>query len=230
VAQKHNRSIHRFAHHKKANGTLLRVCTKPDSSIFSLHKKRFSNKLFVYLNKQKYTHMDEYNQDITSTPTIEAVVKPKRPAFITVLCILTFIGSAIGIIGAISSFATAEWTAKTLALTTERMHDLDQYSHKSNVMGDLYGDSFSHMTVGHIQTQAGLSLLASLLTLGGGLLMFGLRRAGFFVYLGGHVVGIGTAVAMGPTGAMGGLGIAVTILVSLVFIVLYSINYRHLVR
>ncbi|MDA8886218.1 hypothetical protein N9I68_01420 [Bacteroidia bacterium] len=46
---------------------------------------------------------------------------PQRPTFLTVLCILTFIGSGYGIFQGITSYATAETAAAASELIEESM-------------------------------------------------------------------------------------------------------------
>jgi hypothetical protein len=186
--------------------------------------------IFCIIEQQKKYFMETTDYQEESAPVAE-VKAPKRPVFILVLCILTFIGSGLGIVGSLFSLATAQVTADVASKTSEQMEDLqDRLGNKSNAFTKLYSDSFSHITAAHIRTQAGLNILASLITLCGGLLMFGLRKIGFYIYIVGHVVSIGAGIAMGPGGALGGMGIGVGIFFSLVFIVLYGVNYKHLVR
>lgn len=153
----------------------------------------------------------------------------KRPTFLTVLCILTFIGSGLGVLGGILG-----------------------------LLGSSVLASFA--PAGGTVLVSVLSLLASILCLFGAIQMWGLKKMGFMLYLGGSVlsliVGIMNAMSVGAamdeindmTAEMGGemsqvndamsnvastaawTGFAMGLVVTLVFVLMYNANRKHLVK
>ncbi|MDP5010274.1 MAG: hypothetical protein NWQ47_03460 [Crocinitomicaceae bacterium] len=153
----------------------------------------------------------------------------KRPTFLTVLCILTFIGSGLGVLGGILG-----------------------------LLGSSVLASFA--PAGGTVLVSALSLLASILCLFGAIQMWGLKKMGFMLYLGGSVlsliVGIMNAMSVGAAmdeisdmsadmgaemsqvnDAMSNVastaawtGFAMGLVITLVFVLMYNANRKHLVK
>jgi hypothetical protein len=153
----------------------------------------------------------------------------KRPTFLTVLCILTFIGSGLGVLGGILG-----------------------------LLGSSVLATFA--PAGGTVLVSVLSLLASVLCLFGAIQMWGLKKMGFMLYLGGSVlsliVGIMNVMTVGAamdeinemTADMGGemsqvndamsnvastaawTGFAMSLVITLVFVLMYNANRKHLVK
>lgn len=132
----------------------------------------------------------------------------KRPGFLTTLCILTFIGSGLGVLGGILGLVGSSALAMLVPAG-------------SSVLSSVAG------------------LVASGLCLFGAIQMWGLKKQGYILYLVGSLIAIampfismftmpdagifGEAVKSAMlTGALTGLAINV------LFIVLYTINKKHL--
>lgn len=159
----------------------------------------------------------------------------KRPTFLTVLCILTFIGSGFGILSGLISFTGLNDIEE--AMNNARAQAADPVSQTILEEIDVAG-------MQKIQTWANiLGLLASVLCLAGALIMWRLKKFGFILYVAGHAATIfGAYIALGimqkmgdmlPGEAVGGLmqsmGAAVmviTILFSIGFIVMYGVNLK----
>ena len=74
-----------------------------------------------------------------------------------------------------------------------------------------------------------LTFIGNILTLAGGILMFRLRKSGFWVYIAGTVLLVATPVIIFGVGNMFSLGITFMLgIVGILFIVLYSLNLKHL--
>lgn len=179
----------------------------------------------------------------------------KRSQFLTILCILTFIGSGWGIVSAVRQYLTVD---KTVRIAREASFKLkegkakdsvrlagdsvnqsntrdstrlseDSAQVRANRMGQKFVASMSVIVQKeNIQKSAIWSLLASLCTLGGALLMWRLRRNGFFLYCLGIVVGIAfpfilygnNFIAVGLTAFGSFFG--------LIFIALYALNLKDM--
>lgn len=163
-----------------------------------------------------------------------------RPTFLTVLCILTFIGSGWSIITSASSYFTAEKTVKTFSTSFGKngMDSLAQGDSTRKIepkdsagynMGLKIGKSVKAMlTVDKIKKKSLGDFIAGLFTLGGALLMWRLKRKGFYLYIVGIAIGIALpfylygndllTIGISSFGAFFGL----------LFIALYAVNIKSM--
>lgn len=163
---------------------------------------------------------------------------PTRSSFLTVLCVLTFIGSGWAILSSIWTFTTASKSAVMISQTTHIEKDSTfkkdsiqiSDTHKtSKVFERNIKASLSKMfTKKNLQKTAIGSLISALLTLIGALLMWRLNRSGFYLYIAGVFVGI-----LFPLILYGNNLIAIGIssfssFFGLVFIALYALNLKSM--
>jgi hypothetical protein len=146
----------------------------------------------------------------------------KRSTFLSVLCVLTWIGSALAIILAIYGLGSIEKSYEMTAEIQELFNNLSseppQVSDSLNSIGKAYENRFAVM---------GISLVSAILCIIGAMLMWKLKKTGFFIYLLGEIAPIVTAFTIGGglLGASNAVFFAVT---AIIFIILYSINLKHL--
>jgi hypothetical protein len=145
---------------------------------------------------------------------------PKRPQFITVLCVLTFIGSALAFIGAIWGYFSIKASAAVL-----------------ETMGSAQGDTYGMMSgmqetmikaVENAVPNLIIGLLCSILCLYGALQMWKLKKMGFFIYSIGEVTPAIAGFFLGGGGLIGGAGAVVGLLFAIVWVVLYAVNLKHM--
>lgn len=166
----------------------------------------------------------------------------RRPTFLTVLCILTFIGSGWSILSAIWSYTTAEEIVKVINVQKLNksndsldLKDSARLEREKNSNGYMIGQKLGKaaqkmMTVENIHKKSIGDLIAGLFTLGGAILMWFQRKKGFYLYIGGVIIGIALpfylygndllTVGMASFGAFFGL----------LFIVLYALNLKWMNR
>ena len=147
---------------------------------------------------------------------------PKRPQFLTVLCILSFIGSALAFFGAIWGFFSIKASSAVL-----------------ENMGNVQGDSFG-MVSGMQETMLKavenavpnliIGIVCSLLCLYGAIQMWQLKKIGFFIYSFGEIVPAISGFLLGGGGLIGGVGAIVGLLFAVVWIVLYAVNLKHMTK
>ena len=154
-----------------------------------------------------------------------------RPTFLTVLCILTFIGSGYGIFNSISSYKGAE---VAVGLTSDIMEDaMDKIEDEADSESEaamaqkIVGAVTEGLSVENIKNMAIANGISSILCLIGAFLMWGLDKKGFYLYVIGTVAGIVAPIMIykGILGAMAGGGIA---FFGILFVVLYGLNLKHL--
>lgn len=160
----------------------------------------------------------------------------KITTFLTVLCILTFVGSTFGILGGIYGYFTAKATTSMVTQSRETMDSLIKDANIDSadikplkLVTNLSNTMSKGYTVEKIRNNSLFQILASIFCLGGALLMWKLKKSGYYSYLIGTLIGI-----IGPLAIFGidnFLGIASSLgvaLVGIVFCILYGLNYKHL--
>lgn len=162
---------------------------------------------------------------------------PKRSTFLTVLCVLTFIGSGWAVFSNIYTYNTAAKTVqlfeKSVTLRRDSIRNEDSIVRPENKKGEIFGEKMMNsvskmMTVDNIHKSALGAFIAALFTLGGAILMFNLRRIGFYLYIIGVIMGLlipfylygGNLMAVGLSVFSGFFG--------LVFIALYALNLKSM--
>ncbi|MBR9859252.1 hypothetical protein GYB22_00575 [bacterium] len=164
---------------------------------------------------------------------IEVPQKKKRPDFLTVICILTFIGSGWGLINAgISLFSTnlgqaQEEVEAAFDEATEQMEYEEDAQEALDIIELIKGGVMTVLEEENARMLAAISFGSCFLTLLGAIFMFQLRKFGYYMYV------IGIAILLfGPMILLGGnLGLVVGVINSffgLIFVIMYSANLKHL--
>lgn len=155
--------------------------------------------------------------------TTTAVEPAKRPTFITVLCILSFVGIAVSLIGGIMNYFTYSALASTGdmfgGLKTDAGEDLNK---AMDAMAGALG-----MDYGKMAMSALIQALLNIPILIGVLMMWKQRKMGFWIY---SIFEVGQAVLpliMG-LGLVGGMMATVGLIFSIVFVILYGVNLKHM--
>lgn len=153
-----------------------------------------------------------------------------RPTFLTVLCILTFIGSGFGLIGGIMNYALApvagEMTSEMMEqmddeLATEDIND-NAASFIENIM------SSSIQMAEHASELALISVLGALLSLTGAILMFRLDKKGFYLYAGAQALIVFAPVIFTGINFVSGMSMAMGGFFAALFIVMYGVNLKNM--
>ena len=124
--------------------------------------------------------------------TIDPASAKSRPTLLTVLCVLSFAGIALSIIGYINSY----------------------YQYQE--MQALNANSFIVM--------AGFELII----LAGVVLMWKLKRTGFYVYLAGKLISLAYPFISGTADTVLGILVLPVIIVGIVFIILYASQLKYM--
>ena len=153
-----------------------------------------------------------------------------RPTFLTVLCILTFIGSGFGIYSAISNYTQAGMTSELTKDAMEQSRDQIEESadeKSAEIVNKMLDSVESNLTEDKVRDGAIASGIANILTLVGAVLMWGLNKKGFYLYLIGALVSVIAALFIydGILSAIASAGIG---FFSIIFCVLYFVNLKHL--
>ena len=156
----------------------------------------------------------------------------QRPTFLMVLCILTFIGSGWGVLSNLYSVFTSGF------MDNATLH-MEQYSNMVNELEDQSSASFmsgflnSSMevllaTAEHAREIAILSLVLNLVSLLGGILMFQLRRSGFYIYTAAQVLMLFILPYFAGFSTLVIMGMLWSAFIAAIFVVMYALNLKYM--
>jgi hypothetical protein len=169
----------------------------------------------------------------TDTSFEEAMAAPKRPQFLTVICVLSFIMCAF-------LFITNIWNA--IQNTPEHlMESAEQVRGFSPQMADqLEQQAVAMQDSTYLQIRPYLDILFILISFLGVLMMWKLNKNGFWLYLVGELapyLGLVLAAketmammsANGKAGEIGGvIGISLMVVFDIAFFIMYAANLKHM--
>jgi hypothetical protein len=160
-------------------------------------------------------------------------VKPVGvPVFLKVLCILTFVGCGVYFLSAIYGVITFETTKQSFKMMSQMSSTLP-----SNPFSDMLGGTFEHLENFFFWSQ--ITQYASIvncgLCLAGAIMMYKLKRNGFYIYTIGQILpiasGIMLYIAAKDIPFIGFTTIAsvvMNIIFIAAFVIMYSVNLKHL--
>lgn len=150
-----------------------------------------------------------------------------RPTFLTILCILTFIGSGWSIYSGISNYYMADTAYGLVNEQFDKVQEQLNDQEGTEAVGKLFQSVSESVTPEKIKNSGIATSVTSVITLIGAILMWGLRRTGFYVYVVGAVAAIIAPIIIfdGFVGAIASGGAAFA---GILFIILYALNLKHL--
>lgn len=166
-------------------------------------------------------------------PFEEKQNSPVRPTFLLVICILTFIGSGWSVLSNLFSIFTSGMMDSSL--------QMEQYS---NMMGNIEGSGSSSFLTGflnssmevlqataaHAREIAVMQLVLSVISLLGAIMMFQLRRFGFYLYTAAQILALFVLPYFAGFSTLVVIGMLWSAFISLIFIILYAVNLRYMVK
>ncbi|MCD6564567.1 MAG: hypothetical protein J7K53_01350 [Bacteroidales bacterium] len=148
--------------------------------------------------------MEEKNENMAEAPTADATeqkpLEVGRPTFLTVLCILTFIGSGLSALVLLIGLVAAGAASSVLSSIPG--------------MGDISGLGSGYFIV---------VLVLALASLYGAIMMWQLKKMGFYLYSVANVIALFIPIIM-AAGKFSIFGLVITAL----FITLYGLNLKYL--
>ena len=159
---------------------------------------------------------------------------PKRRSdFLTVLCVLSFLGSGFGIVNSLTNYANADVLSEigreAIVQTREKVDEEVESGKGKKIAEKMISGASAMLDPEKLKQNYLLGLISNLITLGGAIMMFRLRKIGFWMYIAGTMVLVATPLIIFGVSNLLGLGITFGFgVVGLLFIVLYSINLKQL--
>ncbi|MES2762224.1 MAG: hypothetical protein V4677_08455 [Bacteroidota bacterium] len=161
--------------------------------------------------------MEENILYTSNEPVNEA---PKRPQFLTVLCILTFIGCGVALFSSVWGYYSIQ--ASSAALENMANMQEDTYGMVSGMQETML------KAVENAVPNLVIGIVCALLCLYGALQMWKLKKIGFFIYCIGEITPAIAGFLLGAGGLIGSAGAIIGLLIAIVWIVLYAINLKHM--
>ncbi len=155
---------------------------------------------------------------------------PKRPTFLTVLCILTYVGVGIGIVMSIMGW-WALHAAQAMVDATSSMAEGMANASGTDMnavpgMADAMASANSAVKWANVTLITGI--VGSLLCLVGALQMWKLKKTGFFIYVVGELAPVIVSAILLGGSAFGGMSLVMGAIFPLLFVILYGLNLKHL--
>ncbi len=156
-----------------------------------------------------------------------------RPTFITVLCILTFIGSGWGLIGGAIQYFSAEKQALAMNISKEStaaaIEKADKNDAGSQMAEKMVKSMTSAFSVENIKNMGIASVVGAIFCLIGAFLMWQLKKNGFYLYIVGTLIGIiSPFVIYGTANFMSIISAVVVGFFGIVFVILYGVNLKYM--
>ncbi len=154
----------------------------------------------------------------------------KLPQGLNVLTILTYIGCALGAISAIWNYISAAASYKTYEALTGSMDELKTENSAVNSMlsgaTEMVKKAYENRMMILIFALVGIALCFY-----GAMQMRNLKKQGYMIYVVGEIMPIiSYAVFIGFGSLFGGVAMILTTLIAAVFIILYTMQRKHLVN
>lgn len=177
--------------------------------------------------------MTDLNQNLNQAKdalNLEDKDMKKLPQGLNVLTILTYIGSALGALSAIWSYISAATTYKTYQALNGTMEGLKTDNSAVNSMlsgaSEMVKKAYDNRMMILIFSLVGIALCFY-----GAMQMRNLKKQGYMIYVVGEILPIITfAVFIGFGGLFGGVTMIFSTLIAAVFIILYTLQRKHLVN
>ena len=178
--------------------------------------------------------MTDFNQQVDQTKdmlNLEQKDMQKLPTMLNVLTILTYIGCALGAIGALYSYFTISASYKLMEGyqgMTDGLNGSENKAVQSLMSGsmELVKKQYENRTMIMILAIVGVALCFY-----GAMQMRNLKKQGYLIYVVGELIPlISYAVFIGFGSLFGGVGMIFTTLIAAVFIILYTTQRNFLVN
>lgn len=156
----------------------------------------------------------------------------KRPTFLTVLCILTFIGSGWGILSELFSLITSGMVNQSVQMEqySQAIDQLSDSAASSSFLSNLLSSSQEVVQASMMYSKqiAICGLILSIVSLTGAILMFRLKRIGFCFYTAAQVLMLVVTPIFIGFSWVAMAGVIFSGILALIFIIMYALNLKYM--
>lgn len=161
------------------------------------------------------------------------IIPPARPLFLKVLCILTFIGSGYGLINSAVTYFNADKIANmVIQVKTQMNEDLKRKNarnpEKVNFFNKIMANASSMSSPENLRKTSIGNCITSLLCLLGALLMWNLRRVGFYIYTLGTLISIILPFYMFGSNFLTNISAGFLGFIGILFVIFYAMNLKSM--
>lgn len=159
------------------------------------------------------------------------VNKPQRPTFLVVLCILTFIGSGWSILSNLFSLFTGSILDSNMQIEqySEMIGDIENGGTSSFISSILNSTmDILQVTASHALEINTMQFVLGLISLLGAVLMFQLRRLGFYLYTAAQILTLFILPYFAGFSPLVVFLMLWSALFSLAFIIMYAVNLKYM--
>lgn len=157
---------------------------------------------------------------------------PLRTTFITVLCILTFLGSGWGLVMGVVKYFTADKQAISMTVAKEKAAaDIQQKSKgdAGSKLAEKMVNSMVVLTPENLKKSGIAEALAALCCLAGAFLMWQIKKKGYYLYIAGTFIGvISPFIIYGTNNMMSVISSIMVGFVGFIFVILYGVNLKDM--
>jgi hypothetical protein len=153
----------------------------------------------------------------------------KRPVFLTILCILSFIGLGMSIMKSLFMLVFSRLGPSLYSLLQGNFEEaLSNVQNTEPNATWLVGQIFDSILkiLNALPAMAGLILLLSIVALTGVILMWNLKKAGYFLYSGAKVILIFVPIILTGPNFISMIAGATIFMAAAIFITLYGLNLK----
>lgn len=152
----------------------------------------------------------------------------KRPVFLTVLCILTWVGCAFGLFGAISSIGAGSLMSSASSASSMAMESTGDAALDQTMAASM---DAANKAIQYASMIGWINLLCVVACALGAFMMWKLNKTGFYIYTAGEIIPTVVSIALlgglPGGGILAGLGVIAAIF-PIAFIVMYAVNLKHM--
>ncbi|HEV8080539.1 MAG TPA: hypothetical protein VGP43_07500 [Chitinophagaceae bacterium] len=161
-------------------------------------------------------------------------IPPQRPVFLKVLCILTFIGSGYGIINGVVTYFKANDISKFVTEVKAEMKNKISKKKKTNdtisvsFAGNVVNNMSAMATPDNLRKMAIGTVISSILCLLGAILMWNLRKVGFYIYVIGTILIIVLPFYLFGINFLTNLSVGAQGFIGIIFVIFYAMNIKSM--
>lgn len=159
--------------------------------------------------------------------------KPKRPTFLVVLAVLSYISLGIGSLGVLFSLISGPSSQEQMEQQEAQLYESIQVMNEAGMDDFVSIIETSSQQAKYINNEAFyayniLNLLSIIIGFIGVFLMMKLKKLGFHLYVAYSLLPIIIMYAIIPMDLIIGASIIVSVILSAIFCVLYGLNLKHM--
>lgn len=176
----------------------------------------------------------ENNQELIDSQDI----KGERPVFLTVLCILTWVGSGSGFIIALTNIFTVNRISNTFNNADVSFNDLAKEMDnmpKTGEPGEEFGRAFAKDIISSMDTAMEWMPTINLVNIGvcalcilAAFMMWNLKKTGFYIYTFSTIVAITMPLILMGGNLLGAVSAIGSGFFGILFVILYGVNLKHM--